>query len=216
MGAAPFLFEQLALYGPWLIFVMAILETSFVTGLVVPSGLTTSAATVMALEGSMNLQAVVLAAVAGGFVGDSIGFWIGSLGGERLLQGDGRWARILRERHAEMDEVFGRHPVISVTVARLISFVRTIMPMAAGMSEMTYTRFLPYEIVGLVLWAAIYVSIGVAGREGWEAATQFFGVGGTIVFAALAFGLVAFVRRRRRAVRSNGPGKLDVPPGPVE
>ena len=197
MGAAPFLFEQLALYGPWLILVMAILETCFVTGLVVPSGLTTSAATIMALDGTLQLETVVGAALIGGFLGDSIGFWIGSTGGERLLERDGRWSKVLRKRHREMEDLFGRHPVISVTVARLISFVRTIMPMAAGMSGLSYRRYLPYEVLGLVLWAAIYVGIGFAGFEGWEAATQLFGVGGTIAFVVGVVVLLTVLRRRR-------------------
>lgn len=197
VDAAPFLFEQLAQYGPWLLLVMAVLETCFITGLVVPSGLTTSAATVMALEGSLSLEAVVLAALTGGFLGDSIGFWIGRASGTHLLERDGRWSKTLQRRHSEMQDIFGRHPVVSVTVARLISFVRTVMPMAAGMSGMSYARYLPYEVVGLILWVAIYVAIGVAGREGWEVATQWFGAGGTIAFAGMAALLVVFVRRRR-------------------
>ena len=50
MPTAPALLDLITVHGPWLLFLLAILETSFVTGLVVPSGVATSLATVVALE----------------------------------------------------------------------------------------------------------------------------------------------------------------------
>jgi undecaprenyl-diphosphatase len=197
MSPEPFLLEQLSAHGPWLLFMLAILETCFVTGLVVPSGLATSAATVMALEGVLTLGPVVAAAVGGGFIGDTLGFWIGRASGERFLRGGSRWDGLLRGRLGELDEIFGRHPFYSVTVARLVSFVRTVMPMAAGMSGMRYRSYLPYEVAGLLGWAAIYVSIGFAGREGWEAATRIVGAGGTLAFVVATVAVLYVVRRRR-------------------
>lgn len=190
------IFEQLTAHGPWLLFVMAILETCFVTGLVVPSGVATSAATIIALEGGMALPAVVGAAICGGFIGDSLGFWIGHAWGEHILRDGGRWRSMLGSRLDRAEALFGRHPVYSVTVARLISFVRTVMPMGAGMSGISYRRYLPYEIAGLLGWAAIYVTIGFAGREGWQVASRYFGIGGAVAF--VVFSLVAYLVLRRR------------------
>ena len=203
MGPLPVLLEQLALHGPWLLFLLAILETCFVTGLVVPSGLATSAATIMVLEGSLSFPPVLLAAVSGGFIGDTVGFAIGRTWGHHLLRDGSRWARLLGPRRKEIDELFGRHPVYSVTTARLISFVRTVMPMAAGMSGMTYRRYAPFEVVGLLGWAALYVSIGFAGREGWAVATRWVGVGGTVGFV-VGTAIAVYVYRRRSATRSGG------------
>lgn len=199
--------ELLPQYGPWLLFVMATLETCFVTGLVVPSGLATSAATVLALQGELQLPAVVVAAVCGGALGDTIGFWIGRAWGERVLAPDGRFAKRFARAHAIADELFERHPVYSVTVGRLISFVRTVMPMAAGMSDLPYRRYLPYEIAGLLGWAAIYVGIGVFARESWELATQVVGVGGTLAFGAVA--VAGWIAWRRRG----GSGPVPLPGG---
>lgn len=193
--------EALPLYGPWLLFAMAVLETCFITGLVVPSGVATSLGTVLALEGRLALPWVVAAALAGGAVGDSLGFWIGRRAGQRVLTGEGRAARAIARRHATVSRWFGRHPFYSVTVARVVSFVRTVMPVAAGMSALAYPRYLAYELVGLVLWAALYVAIGALAREGWVAATQVVGVGSAVLFVGVgaAVWLAMRVRRRRRA-----------------
>ena len=193
------LLEYLAAHGPWLLFAMAVLETCFVTGLVVPSGLGTSVATVLALEGTLSLPAVVVAAAAGGAVGDSLGFWVGRLSGERLRAGTGPVSGLVARRIAEAGRLFGRHPVYSVTLARLVSFVRTVMPMAAGMSPIGYSRFLAYEALGLLAWVALYVAIGVLAQESWLRVTQLLGVGGGLVFVGVAGLLWAALRRRRRS-----------------
>lgn len=192
-------------YGPWLLFALAVLETSFVTGLVVPSGLATSLATALALQGEFPLVPFLLAALAGGWVGDALGFWIGHAWGEHVLQGRGRLTRALAERRPEMERFFGRHPVYSVTLARLVSFVRTLMPMTAGMSGLSFARYLPYEAVGLVGWLGLYVLIGVLGGESWEALAAVVGAGGAVLFFAVAVG--AWIMMRRRMVtRRLGPG----------
>ncbi len=54
--------ELLARYGPALLFLLAALETSFVTGLVVPAGVAVSVATVLAMEGTLELHQVAAAA----------------------------------------------------------------------------------------------------------------------------------------------------------
>ncbi len=201
-----YLLALLPVYGPWLLLVLAFLETFFITGLVVPSGVATSVATVLALEGSMDLFEVVLAATLGGALGDSTGFFIGRAWGTRVLSGEGRFATAARKRHEAVSSLFGRHPVYSVTLARLISFVRTVMPMAAGMSGLRYRRYLPYELVGLAGWTVIYVSIGIVTRESWEMATQLVGVGGVSVF--LVVGLILwFIFRRREQDPELGAGE---------
>lgn len=198
MDLATFLFDQLAVHGPWLLFVMAVLETCFVTGLVVPSGVATSMSTILALEAGTPLAPFVVAAACGGFVGDSLGYWIGRRSGEHILREGGKWRRLLGSRWDAVQDLFGRHPLYSVAVARLISFVRTVMPMAAGMSGIPYPRYLTYEVVGVLGWTAIYVSIGFAGREGWEVASQVFGVGGAVAFIGVASIAMWVVRRRGR------------------
>ena len=193
--------ELLPAYGPPLLFVLAILETCFVTGLAVPSGLATSAATVLALEGRVELVPMLIAAVAGGAVGDTIGFWIGRACGARVLAPESRWSRLLGSRRADLDDLFGRHPLFSVTTARLVSFVRTLMPMAAGMSGLPYRRFLPYELVGVVGWGVMYALIGLLARESWVLATRVAGVGGAVACAVVLLVAWRLIRRRPRGER---------------
>jgi len=200
----PLLIEWLPLYGPWLLFAMAVLETCFITGLVIPSGLAASVATVLALEGELDMAPVVLAALAGGFLGDSIGFWVGRRAGSHIEEGSGRFARQFQRHHGRLGRFFGYHPFFSVTVGRLVSLVRTLMPMAAGLTGQSYGRYLVYEIPGLVGWVAIYVGTGFVAGESWEVAVQTIGVGGSALFAAVALAMWMAMKGRRTEPASGG------------
>lgn len=200
--------ELLPTYGPGLLFVLAILETSFVTGFMVPSGLATSAATVLALEGRLQLAPVVAAAVLGGTVGDNVGYWIGRAWGRQVMRRGGLMSRALGRRRAALDLLFGRHPLYSVTTARLIAFARTAAPLAAGMSGLSYRRYVPYQLLGVLGWGTMYVTIGVVARESWQAATRLVGGTGVIVFSlvgVLAWRIWVRRARERRAGVAGSP-----------
>ncbi len=200
------LLELLPVYGPWLLFALAFLETCFLTGLIVPAGLATVTGTALALDDSLGLLSVVGAVFAGGVLGDSVGYWLGRITGERVLRGDGRWAHMLRRRGSLLNRWFGRHPVYSVTLARVVSFVRTVMPMAAGMSRIRYARFLVYDVLGLVACVGLYVAIGALAQESWEAVTRALGIGGAAAFALTAMVVWWTLRSRvaRRRARRAG------------
>lgn len=206
------LLELLPVYGPWLLFALAFLETCFVTGLVVPAGLATALGTVLALDGELRLAPVVGAVLVGGALGDSTGYWVGRASGQRILAVEGRWSRRLQRRGAELDRWFGRHPAYSVSLARVIAFVRTVMPMAAGMSRIRYTRFLAYELVGLVACVGLYVGVGAVARESWEAAARALGIGGAATFCAVGVVAAWTVRRRLRG----GKGRRRAGRGPED
>ena len=203
------LLEQLEAYGPWLLFALALLETCFLWGLVIPAGVAISVGTVLALAGTLELPQVVAAALAGGAIGDSAGYWLGRATGERILAGQGRWARVVRRRQADLGRFFGRHPAYSVTAARMVAFVRTVMPVAAGMTGIPYRRYLGYELLGLTGCVALYVGIGVVAEESFQLVTQLVGLGGALAFAAA--GTMLWAAYWKRHHRRQGTPAVKVP-----
>ncbi len=208
--------ELVAVYGPWLLAVLAFLETVFVTGVVVPSGVATAFATALAGQGRMEYEAVAAAAVLGGFAGDVAGYWIGRRSGEALRHGDGMAARALARHDASTGRFLSGHPVFSVTVARLVAFVRTVMPVASGVARIPFPVYLLYEIPGLLLWAALYMAIGLVAGESWERATALVGGGWMVIFAVA--GVVIWLRARRSSrspsepVTGSGAAQPPTPP----
>jgi membrane protein DedA with SNARE-associated domain len=164
--------------------------------MVVPSGMAAAFATALAAQGGMGFLSVAAAAVGGGFVGDVTGYWIGRRGGRALREGKGLAARALARHDATTGRFLSGHPFFSVTVARLVAFVRTVMPLASGVAGLRFRTFLLYEIPGLLGWAALYMGIGLLAGESWERASSIVGGGWAVIFAVA--GLVIWVRARRR------------------
>ncbi|MDT8341704.1 MAG: DedA family protein [Longimicrobiales bacterium] len=195
----PVLAQILDSWGLPALFVLAVLETSFVTGLVVPSGAAAAFAAAVSRDDPATLLGVAVAAAAGGWLGDVVGFAVGRASGPRLLDGRGWSGRIFRRHRTTAGRLLGRHPLYSVTFARLVSFVRTLMPMSAGASGMTAATFLAYQLPGVLLWTALYLGIGVAAGESWQAATSLVGAGWLIVFLLIGTGLWIRARQQARA-----------------
>lgn len=197
-------------FGPWLLLVMAMAETAFVTGLVVPAGLATALGAFLAAEGALGLWSVAAAAGAGALLGDTCGFWLGRRCGRRLVEGDG-WLRGLARRHEpRAARLFGRHPLYAVSFARVISFVRTLMPWMAGMSGLRYRRFLAYDLLGVGAWVAMYVACGYLAGRSWRWVSSALGTGWAVLF--MVVGLAALLRSRRRTLRD--PSTAQLAPSP--
>jgi membrane protein DedA with SNARE-associated domain len=163
--------------------------------MVVPSGMAAAFATALAAQGRMEFLPVAAAAVGGGFAGDVTGFWIGRRGGQALREGKGMAARALARHDATTGRFLSGHPFFSVTVARLVAFVRTAMPVASGAAGIRFGTFLLYEIPGLLAWAALYMGVGLLAGESWELASSIVGGGWAVIFAVA--GVVIWVRSRR-------------------
>ena len=191
------LLDLVAVQGPWLLFLMALLETSFVWGFFIPTGLALSFAAAVAFDEGGSIPMIAAAAIGGGAIGDTIGFWVGRKGREHWERGTGRITHFVIAARDRTEQWFGGRPLLSITIPRLISFVRTVMPLAAGMSGISYARFLGYELPGLLLWCAIYMAAGMAAGEGWSWAARILGPEGATLFVALAAAAAALIRRRR-------------------
>jgi membrane-associated protein len=191
--------ELILVLGPWMVALFAFLETSFLTGLLVPAGPVLITAVTLAGEGLLDLRLVVVGALAGAVLGDSVGYWVGRHGGGRVARARGRLGSIARRAEPRARRLFHRHPVYSVTAARLLSFVRTLMPPAAGLGELSYSRFLFWDLIGVGLWAAAYVGIGLAADGSWDILRGILGTGGAVLAGVL--GIVAWWVLRRRGGR---------------
>lgn len=185
--------------GPWLLLVMAAAETATVIGLMVPAGVATALGAFLASEGHLSLPSVAAAAGVGAAAGDSIGFWLGRRYGRRALGGEGRLRDLARRHEARFAALFERHPVYAVSLARTVSFVRTLMPWAAGMSRLSYGRFLAYDLLGVTTWAAAYLGVGHLAGRSWRWVSGILGTGWAVFFAAV--GLTGWLVARQRALR---------------
>jgi dephospho-CoA kinase len=188
--------------GPWIIFAVTAAETAFFLGLVVPAEATVLVAAFMADLGYFKLSDVLIATLLGGFIGDQAGYALGRFGGRRAAARVGLLGRLWRRHEARATLLFRQRSLLAVTLARFISFVRTLMPWFAGMTGMSYPRFLFYDLLGVLGWGIGSVTAGYMAGRSWHVLAGALGTFSTIIVVLLAGTAISLGWRARRRMRA--------------
>jgi dephospho-CoA kinase len=194
--------ELLIRLGPWIVLVVAAAETAIFLGLLIPAEATVLVAAFLAQSGYFELQDVLLATVLGGLLGDQIGYALGRLGGRRAAARGGRLGRLWQVHEARAALLFRRRSILSITLARFVSFVRTLMPWFAGMSKVPYGRFLFYDVLGVAGWGIGSVTAGYLAGRSWHVMAGALGTASTVVVVLIVALIAFFAWRARRRMRS--------------
>ena len=134
------------------------LETSALVGLIMP-GDTVVLVSSTGVEGVLEYLSLVAIIILGALLGESIGFAIGRWFGPKLREGK-LGQRLGQDRLARADRFVDRRGGIAVFISRFLPVFHSVVPLAAGMSQMAYRRFMAWTTPACTLWAFIYVSLG--------------------------------------------------------
>jgi membrane-associated protein len=136
-------------------------ETGLFVGFFLPGDSLLVTAGVVAADKASGLPLVwlLLLVTLCAITGDQLGYWIGRTMGERLYQReDSRFFKKSHVRRAhEFYEKYGSRTII---LARFMPIVRTFCPPVAGAAEMSYTRYLLFDIAGGFLWVWSMILLG--------------------------------------------------------
>lgn len=92
-------------------------------------------------------------------LGDQSAYWIGRKGGEALRKRKDN-AVFKKEHLVQAHRFFEKHGAVTVIICRFVPIVRTYAPVVAGMSGFRYRVFLPFDIVGGLLWGCGVTLLG--------------------------------------------------------
>jgi dephospho-CoA kinase len=176
---------------------MTMLETCCFIGLLLPAEATILLASFLASQGLFAVEHVLLATLAGGFLGDQIGYGLGRFGGDRASGSDSRVGRLWRRNEVRAHSLFRRQSLLAISAARFVSFVRTLMPWLAGMSKMRYRRFVLYDAIGVTGWACASVALGYYAGESMDAIAEILGVASVVILAVAAVMIYTVFKKRR-------------------
>ena len=146
----------------------------------------------LAGQGHLDPASGILAAAAGVLVADAATYWVGRLHGQRVF------AKVR----------FGQRWTPGVTTlvfGRFVIGARVMVAPMAGARRLPFARFVLFDGLGAMLWAAAFVAIGY-GAGAHLGAVQSYWNGLTVVMqiviavAVLVFLAVKFVRATRFAV----------------
>jgi membrane-associated protein len=197
----------LRLAGPLIlvaVFALPALEASTLLGIVVPGELALVLGGVLAHQGRVPLWATVVAGAAGAVVGDSAGYAVGHMAGERLLARLPR--RLVEPRQVEraaalLRRLGGR----AVFVGRFTAVLRALVPGLVGIAGMPYRTFVAWNLAGGVLWATGFVLLGSAAGKAYPMVERTAGTAGLVLLGAIFVAAVAALLARRRSARPGRP-----------
>jgi membrane protein DedA with SNARE-associated domain len=131
-------------------------------------------------------------------VGDSITFLLGRRLGRPFLLRSGRGLGLTEERLGNVDRWFDRYGPLAASFGRLLPLVRPFGPFLAGASRLEYRRFLPWNVVGCLLFSLVFVGLGYAFYNSYDQLAETAGRVGILVLVVLvaAVMLVRDLRRR--------------------
>lgn len=155
------------------------LETSLFVGLVIPGDTVVLVAStgVTDLSDFFFLLSCVL---LGSLLGESFGFWIGRLFGERI-----RYSKLgnrIGEKNWKMADAFiESRGGLAVAISRFLPVLHSLVPVVAGASKMRYRVFIRWTVGACAVWASAYVGVGYLAQASYEQ------MGANLKYGALVF-----------------------------
>jgi len=175
---------------------LAFLETGAFVGLVAPGETAIVLGGVIAASGRISLALVLLVAWLCAALGDLASFWLGRRLGRPFLRRQ-RW---VAARHvARVERFYARHGAKAILLGRFIGLVRAVSPFLAGSSGLRVRGFLPWSLLGTLVWASAFTVVGYLFAESFASAAHTLTYVAFGLATAAALVLIWHQRRQRPA-----------------
>ncbi|EDG6138759.1 DedA family protein [Salmonella enterica subsp. enterica serovar Infantis] len=116
---------------------------------------------VAAHQGLLKFPLVAAAVALGGMMGDQLLYLLGRCYGGKILRRFPRYHTKIRRAQ----KMIQRHPYLFVIGTRFMYGFRVVGPLLIGASRLPPKIFLPLNIVGALLWALLFTTLGYLGGE---------------------------------------------------
>ena len=164
--------EMIQNYGNWIyaiLFLIIFVETGLVVMPFLPGdSLLFAAGTFCAgvtnasgVEVQMNIFIVLGLLIVAAILGDGLNYYLGQKFGTKMLQMKVKGKQIVNPKYIQQThDFYEKHGPKTIIIARFVPIVRTFAPFVAGIGEMTYSKFLKFNVIGGVVWV---ISLTLAG-----------------------------------------------------
>lgn len=143
-----------------ILFIIIFAETGFVVTPFLPGDSLLFAAGALIGTGNTGLSIYLLALLlfVAAVLGDSLNYEIGKHYGAKAFSGKIKFLK--KDYLTRTQDFFVKHGGKTIIYARFVPIVRTFAPFVAGIGEMTYKRFLSFNIIGGFIWVFLFLFLG--------------------------------------------------------
>ena len=101
----------------------------------------------------LNLWIVLGLLIVAAILGDGLNYFFGKKIGLKVLKWKIRGRQLVKQKYIDQTHAFyEKHGPKTIIIARFVPIVRTFAPFVAGIGEMSYAKFLKFNIIGGVSW----------------------------------------------------------------
>lgn len=189
--------QQYGAFTYFILFMIIFCETGLVVTPFLPGDSLLFAAGTFAALGALDVKWLFILLSAAAITGDNVNYWIGHFIGPKIFRKED--VRFLNKKHLDRThEFYQKYGTKAIIIARFMPIVRTFSPFVAGLGRMTYMRFLPFDIMGGLLWISVCVFGGYFFGNIPIVKQNFTIVIFVIIFISILPGIIEFVRHRYR------------------
>lgn len=166
------LFQMIMDYGIWIyaiLFLIIFVETGLVVMPLLPGdSLLFAAGTFCAgvvneagEEAKLSLVLVLGLLIVAAIIGDGLNYFFGKTIGLKVLSWKIGGKQIVKQKYInQTHEFYEKHGPKTIIIARFVPIVRTFAPFVAGIGEMSYRKFIRFNIIGGITWVVGLTLLG--------------------------------------------------------
>ena len=166
-------------------------------GVPFPSEVIMPVAGVLAAAGHFNIVVVILAGIAGNWLGALLAYGLARRFGRPLLLGPGRRIGI-SPRHLDMaDRWIDRYGLPAVFFGRMLPVIHTYISFPAGLAKMQPVWFAALSLFGSTVWVTFLAVLGYAVGANYTKVSGPIGTAAIVIAVVVVIGVVAWYLRGR-------------------
>jgi membrane protein DedA with SNARE-associated domain len=135
-------------------------------------------------------------------LGDSITFLLGRRLGRAFLIRSGRGLGLTEARLGNVDRWFERYGPLAACFGRLLPLARPFGPFVAGASRLEYRRFLPWNVLGCLLFSLVFVGLGYIFYASYAELAETAGRVGILALVVIVAAVMLVRDLRKRSARA--------------
>ncbi|MGD0093455.1 MAG: VTT domain-containing protein [Planctomycetota bacterium] len=143
----------------------------------------------------LSIWLLNLVLIPAAIIGDTVGYWIGYKAGEALYKREK--TLFFRRDHLLYTKAFyEKHGGKTIVIARFVPLIRTFAPVVAGIAQMSYARFVSYNVFGGIGWIISLSTLGYFLGQVERIQKNLEATIILIIFVSLLPALIAFVKTK--------------------
>jgi membrane-associated protein len=186
-------------FGAWvylIVFLVVFCETGLVVTPLLPGDSLLFGLGALAAIGDLNVLWLFILLSVAAIAGDTVNYFIGKYVGLKVFHQETSrfFKKAYLERTHQFYEQYGGKTIV---IARFMPIIRTFAPFVAGIGSMTYAKFIIYNVLGGIIWVAVFIFGGYYFGNLPVVKNNFTLVIMAIIIISVMPGVIEYFRQRR-------------------